>query len=166
MIVLYFFYMKSKDLIINYPSWIYYTLFLLIVFFLLINLLRDKNRIQNYISDKFQITLKIVQQIIVSWFVAGIVLIPFNYYILIKTEGNNVEFKSCPIIGVSTFSKNRCVFYSLDGHTNVLYGYIPIMEEMNTNKQWQNYRLILNVKKGLLNTYVMKDWNINKIERN
>ena len=161
MIVLYFFYMKSKDLILNFPSWIYYTIFIISVIVLLTNFYTKQIKNKNF--DRFQILTNVIQRIILSWFISGIILIPFNYFLIFSVKNNNSLSKKCEIINVSTYTKNRCIFYKLDNQTNVLYGYIPIMEEINENKKFENYNLILRVKKGLFNTYLMEDWNIIKI---
>ena len=164
MLVVYFFFMKSKDEIINYPKYINYSLFLLLF---TTGFIYQLKCLKNTIVTKTKsleriliIFLYVCKVLCLSWFITGICLIPFNYYNIYKSKKNTSEIIYCDIIGVSTYSKNRSVFYTFEGKTNILYGYIPIMEHMK--EEYSNFQLIAHVRKGFLNTYILEDWNIKK----
>lgn len=164
-LIVYFFYMKSKDIILNYPYWL---LILVCISVLTVVILVDFKKIKTVYSktkknDKpLFIGLAIIKLNVVSYFIAGILLIPFNYYNIIKSKKNNSTFENCEIIGISTYSKNRTIFFKFKGNTNVLYAYTPIMEVIKNNGRFKDYVFNIKYKKGLLDSYILESWSIEK----
>lgn len=163
LIILYFFYMKSKDSIINYPSWLYYGIFFIIV--ISVGVL-CRNKFYSSSGEKKKTTVSLLIGVayvsIVSWLIAGVLLIPFNYYNLHIAKSNGLEHRDCIIKKVSAYSKNRTIFYELDGRTNAKYAYKPIMEEIMATGDYDEYVFVANVRKGLFSSYILVSWDIRK----
>lgn len=163
--VIYLPFLKSKNSIVNYPSWLCYSLFAFITALLLI--LRRKNLWSQLLTVKdfpsgSALTVRILTVLIFSWFVAGTILTPFNYYDIYIARQNYVEYVDCKITKVSTYSRDRKLFYEFRNQTNVLYTYKPIMEEIRKNEQYEAYVLSAKVRSGLLGSYLLEDWEIKK----
>ena len=161
---IYFFYMKSGDKILNYPSWITYSLLIsltIIIFFRSV-FLRRENSDEGSTQVFLLVFARIIKSLVLAWFIAGIILIPFNYYNIYSSESNSLETMNCKITGLSTYSKNRTIFFILDGKTNTIYGYKPIMEEIRLDGKYRDYQLVAQVREGLLNSYILEHWEIEK----
>ena len=161
----YFFYMKTKDVIINYPTYLNYILFSTIVgslFFFHYNKFKiEISKIKG--NDLYlYIALNLGKNLIIAWFLAGIILIPFNYYNIHTAKENSLEIINCEIEGVSTYSKNRKVFFSLNERTNVIYDFKPIMEDIKDNGKFKDYYFVAELRKGFLGSYILEDWDIQK----
>ena len=164
-VLLYLVYIKTKDEIINYPTWLnLLTFFIIILIVVLFHLSRLKNefKIQNWFDLGASIALLLAKIIIISLFLTGIFLVPFNYINIYSTTKNKSEIYKCEITGVSTFSQNRKIFFVLNGRTNVLYGFKPIMEDIKDNEKFKEYYFAAEVRKGLLNSYILEGWSIEK----
>lgn len=164
-LMLYFFYMKSSEIILNSPNWLLGIVFIsAITIVTIINCRELKARvIQIQQQDKFlSIGLILLKYLVVSYFIAGIFLIPFNYYIIYKSKNSISTYEKCEILGISTNSKNKKIFYRFKGKTNVLYAYTPIMEEIKNNRKFNDYVFTAEFKNGLLGTYILENWSIEK----
>ena len=165
LLLVYFFYMKTRDEIINYPTYINYILFFSIICSLFlfhfnkfkIEFLKLRGK-----DLYLYITINLAKNLVVAWFLVGLVLIPFNYYNIHTAKGNSSEIIKCEIKGVSTYSKNRKVFFSLNGKTNVMYDFIPIMEDIKDNGKYKDYYFVTELRKGLLGSYILEGWDIQK----
>lgn len=161
-IIVYFIYMIGDDQILNYPKWIYYILFLLFWgLFSYLKIIKTFVRVP-FNKDLVVLFFNVIKFAVFSWFLAGIVLIPFNFYNIYISKKNTLEAYECKITGISTYSQNRCVFFVLEGETNVIYLYKPIMEDLKNKKNYNEYKFIVDVRQGLLGSYVLEDWDIQK----
>jgi magnesium-transporting ATPase (P-type) len=161
----YFFFLKSKAMLLNYPSWLNFSFFFSILitaclvkrkYFL--ELPPENDKIDKLIYWGFSI----IKVSIFSWFLTGVILIPFNYYIIHTAKDQHLEGVKCEVIGVSTLSRNTTISYKLYNVTNVTYGYNPIMERMKAGANYKNYYFIAYTRKGLLNSYVLEKWEIQR----
>lgn len=161
----YFFYMKTKSVIMNYPNYLYYILFFIIAVLLFILHYSNFKIIVSKIKrcDLYlYVALNLGKNFIIAWFLAGIMLIPFNYYNIHTAKENSIEIINCEIKGISTYSQHRNVFFVLNERTNVIYGFKPIMEEIKDNGKFNNYYFIAEFRKGLLGSYILESWDIQK----
>jgi drug/metabolite transporter (DMT)-like permease len=164
-LLLYFFYIKTKDEIVNYPTWLTYTAFLItvtVVIFAHLKKFKKEFILQKGTDLYFSIALILAKIIIISLFLAGIILIPFNYYNIYKAKEKPLEVAKCEIKGVSTYSKNRKIFFVLYGRTNVMYGFTPIMEDIKANGKFKDYYFVAEIRKGFLNSYILENWSIER----
>ncbi len=164
-LLIYFYHMDLNDSIINQPVWINYTLFLIIDLALSIsnfNKLKISIKTLIGISLYYNIALYLFKFSIISYFLSGIMMIPFNYYNIQIANEKSLEIVNCEIKNVSTYSKNRCVFYNFKGNTNVMYGYTPVMEEIKDNGKFKDYCFIVKCRTGLFGSYIMESWRIEK----
>jgi hypothetical protein len=162
-VLIYFFYIKSKDRIINYPSWLLVTVFGIV---LVVCIILQYRKIQEHYSkiekkNKFLFFgINILQIAVIAYFVSGIILIPFNYYAIYSSKTNTLTVENCEIRGISTYSKNRTIFYKFKGKTNVVNGFKPIMEIIKDNGKFKKYYFAAEVKKSICNTYILEGWDI------
>lgn len=161
--VVYFFFIKSKDSIINYPYWLLLAVFAIV---LIISAIFQSRKIREDYSkiekrDKLLfLGINTIKIAVIAYFVSGILLIPFNYYTIYNSKKNNLSVENCEITGLSTYSKNRSIFYKFKGKTNVINGFKPIMESIKDNGKFENYYFVVEVRKSICNTYVLENWSI------
>lgn len=162
-VVVYFFFIKSKDSIINYPYWVLLTVFAIVLIISAIfqspKIREDYSKIEK--RDKLLfLGINTIKIAVIAYFISGIVLIPFNYYTIYNSKKNNLSVENCEITGLSTYSKNRSIFYKFKGKTNVINGFKPIMESIKDNGKFENYYFVVEVRKSICNTYVLQKWSI------
>ena len=90
--------------------------------------------------------------------IAGIILIPFNYYNIYKSQANDSKTMKCEIEKVNTKGKSY-LYFKVDNKTNLINGYIRNMKDIN-NSNANKYWLILKTRPGLLGTYIVENWDI------
>lgn len=164
-LIVYFFYAKSKDTIINYPNWLLYMTILIVC--TVISLFTFKDEKAKYLNvDKrdrmFFVGLALVRTIIIAYFISGILLIPFNYYTINSSKSNPLKFENCEIVKITTETQNRKVFYKFNGKTYILYAYKPIMEELKNSEAYKEYFFVAGVRQSILNTYILENWDIER----
>ncbi|QGK73060.1 hypothetical protein [Flavobacterium sp. SLB02] len=162
-LLVYFFFIKSKDVIINYPYWLLFTAFAIVLVIVAILQYREmqKEYSKTEKDDKpLFVVINGLKIAVIAYFVSGVILIPFNYYTIYNSKENALISEKCEITGISTYSKNRSVFYKFKGKTNVINGFKPIMENIKDNGKFKNYYFAAEVKKGICNTYILENWDI------
>jgi len=164
-VVIYFFYIKSLDKIINYPREVLYSTFfcsfsiILLIYFNKI-LSEFKNTSKDWLNNLLLISSYFIQIAIISWLFTGILLIPFNYYnIHVAKEGKTIN-KSVEIKKLVARARNNCIFFKYDGRMNVVYGHKPIMNDIYNKQDTNKYYLVLDMNEGLLGSYVLNKWDI------
>jgi hypothetical protein len=162
-VLVYFLFIKSKDIILNFPYWLMFTVFTIVL--VICTILQFRKIQEDYVriekKDKFLfLGINILKIAVIAYFVSGIILIPFNYYTIYSSKKNTISLEKCEITGVSTYSKNRTIFYKFRGRTNVLYGFKPIMEIIKDQGKFKKYYLVLEGKEGICDTYILEGWNI------
>jgi hypothetical protein len=162
-VLLFIFYIKSKGEIINYPDWLLYScvsiVSLVILFFRIKKAMNDQSKFKALDRILFW-GLFICTVLVPSYFIGAIILIPFNYYNIEYARNNSTVSERCEITGVSLRSRPRCVFYKFHSRTNMVNGYIPIMQEVSDSKRYKDYEFVVDVRRGLLNSFVMDGWTI------
>lgn len=162
-VLIYFFFIKSKDIIINYPYWLLFTVFAIVLLSCTIlqlkKILKEYSKIEK--KDKYLfLGINILKIAVIAYFVSGIILIPFNYYNIYNSKKHTSILEKCEITGISTYSKNRTIFYKFKGKINVQYGYKPIMETIKENNKFEEYNFEAQVKEGFFGTYILDSWDI------
>nr|WP_294931135.1 hypothetical protein [uncultured Flavobacterium sp.] len=161
--LVYFFFLKSKDIIINYPYWLLIMVFsIVLVICISLQFRRIK---EDFVTiekkDKFLFFgINILQIAVIAYFISGIILIPFNYYNIYNSKNNNLISEKCEITGISTYSKNRSIIYNFKGKSNVMNGFKPIMENIKDDGKFKNYYFVAEVRQGACNTYILESWDI------
>lgn len=163
---IYFFYAKSKDVILNYPNWLLYIMIILTSAIIAIFTFRDqKAKYLNEVEKKDRgwfIAFGVVKLIVVAYFISGMLLIPFNYYTIHSSKEAPLTYEKCEIVKITTETQNRKIFYRFRGKVNILYAYKPIMEELKNNGEYKEYFFVAGVREGNLNTYILESWDIER----
>jgi len=162
-VLVYFFFIKSKDIIINYPYWLLFTAFAIVLFIIAILQYREiqKEYSKTEKEDKpLFLVINGLKIAVIAYFISGIFLIPFNYYTIYNSKENALSSEKCEITGISTYSKNRSIFYNFKGKTNVVNGFKPIMEDIKDDGKFENYYFAAEVRPGVCNTYILESWDI------
>lgn len=161
------FYTISSNRILNYPPYLYPGISLLLFAVLFVNRFK-------YISnniDKLQGIAKIINW--VYWLAplalgAGLatsaVLLPFNYY-NIYTADKEIITERCTLKSVhpkrhSKRAMQPGVFIELYGRSDKINGYREVMEEIYKNKNSKDYYVNVEIRKGLLGSYILEHWDI------
>lgn len=165
-LIIYFFFMKSKSQILNYPNYIYYAPFSI---FLVVSLIMkykswsvQTSKLPFFKQRFIFISVELIKFSVVIWFIIGMVLIPFNYYNIQIAKKQPLETAYCEITGISTYTQNRTLFFLLNGRTNALYSYNKTMDEIKENAQYKGYYFIAELRQGLLGSYILENWSIQK----
>lgn len=162
-VLVYFFFIKSKDIIINYPYLLLFSVFAIVLVISTVVQLKKIRKEYTKIEREDHylfLGIKILKIVVIAYFVSGIILIPFNYYTIYNSKKNISILEKCEITGISTYSKNRTIFYKFKGKENALYGFKPIMETIKENNKFKEYYFVAKVKKGFLDTYILENWDI------
>jgi hypothetical protein len=163
MLFLFVFYMKSKAQIINYPDWLLYSSVGITFLFILVYRIRTAIKRQlkfNTLVRVFFWGFFICEVLIPSYLIGAILLIPFNYYNIDYAHKNSIITERCEITGIPLRSKTRCVFYKFHLRTNMVNGYIPIMQEVSDSKRYEDYEFVVDARPGLFNSFVLDSWTI------
>lgn len=165
-LVIYFFFVKTSNEIIDYPLLFPFcigsVIFVVAFLFKIKDFAREVQSRVNLIDKSVMVALRMLSSAVMSCFFAGILLIPFNYYNINVSRSNPTETIVAPIESVYAHGGNDVVYYRFKGKIRALHGKVPIMNEIFERKDFSNYDLYLEVRKGLLSTYVLEYWNIVK----
>jgi len=162
-VLVYFFFIKSKDIIINYPYWLLFTAFAIVLVIVVILQYRTIQKEYSKIEKEDKLLFLVINSLkiaVIAYFVSGIILIPFNYYTIYNSKENALSSEKCEITGISTYSKNRSIFFNFKGKTNVVNGFKPIMEDIKDDGKFENYYFAAEVRWGVCNTYILESWDI------
>ena len=162
-VLVYFFFIKSKDIIINYPYWLLFTAFAIVLFIIAILQYREIQKEYSKTEKEDKLLFLVINSLkiaVIAYFVSGIILIPFNYYTIYNSKENALSSEKCEITGISTYSKNRSIFFNFKGKTNVVNGFKPIMEDIKDDGKFENYYFAAEVRWGVCNTYILESWDI------
>ena len=145
--------------------YIYYWLFLII--FIISLLLTIRNSISEFKANKTKvdklifIVLRIVMLQVITVVLVGTILLPFNFYNIKYSKKKPSSTIRCEIIGSSrSFGRRESIYYKYHGATYTIHGSTEIMSEIYINRRFGNYLFVAKIKKGLLDTYVINDWDI------
>lgn len=161
------FHSLSSHKILHYPRYLYPGISLLLFAMLFVNRFK-------YISNNIGKLQGIAQ--ITNWIywiaplalgaalATSTVLLPFNYYNIYNAQGELIT-EHCSITGVhlKRYGKSTNqpgVFIKLYGRTEKIYGYRKQMEEMYQQKNYKDYYVSIAIRKGLLGTYILEEWDI------
>lgn len=149
-----FFFMKTKQKLINYPNeFILYGILILFCVLILFNYNQLK-KCKNVIEVGFVF----LKYFFYSIGLTLVVFTPFNYYLISGSKKSKIEVLTLPLVKVSTHSQNRCFFYSYKEEKYVYYDYDSKFEEILKNENYDDYRVRFQVKKCYLNTLIIIDW--------
>lgn len=150
--VLFWFYSKTVDKILNYNFFLFFICFCSVFTISVLIGIKEKT-----LSFWFE---KIVKSLVFSFTISGIILLPLNFYIIDFSKGNPIINKNFDIASVSTSSARKQVRFEFMREIKVLYSYDEILYEVK--KHPEKYKLNIRVRKSIFNTYVLDDWNIEK----
>lgn len=163
-LALYWFYLKTKQETMGYPSFLFTILFCVLFLGLLIATLpKDISEIKTN-KDKTDkalfILFNVIKKTFIAFFVSGILLLPFNLYNKSFAKNNPIETIKCKITGLTDYSKNSSFYYEYKGKEYIIYAHRAIMSKIYIEKNQDEYWFVAKVRKGLLNSYVIEDWDI------
>ncbi len=163
-LVLFWIYIVTEEKTIGYPNYLFNSLFWIILVVIVVRNLQitinDFKDLRDKIDKAIFTFLYIFKILIISFFLSGIVLIPFNLYNRYYSKRNAIELIKCEITGLSDYSKNSCFYYSYKGEVSIIYAHRKIMSDIYINKSYQDYLFVAKARKGLLDTYLIESWDI------
>lgn len=114
-LVLFWYYIKTKENTMAYPEYLFNSLVLIMFFSLsLINLKKtiyEYRTFRNKIDKGIYIFFHLAKNIIFSYFLSGIILLPLNLYNRNYSEKNPIEIIECEITGLTDYTRNSCFYY-------------------------------------------------------
>ena len=120
------------------------------------------NAADDMIGKIVAVSIRVLSAAIFSWFVTGILLIPFNYYDIHAAQDNPSEIVYCPVTGLVEDARKSCVYYEFSGSTHIVYGVSgssKLMREIYLKGNYKEYQLRLTMKKALFGSYFLEDLN-------
>jgi hypothetical protein len=161
-LAVYLFYQRSLNTIINYPNIILCVpvgiIFVIIFLYRLPRLRKEINAAGSVFGKIIAVSVRVLSAAIFSWFITGILLIPFNYYDIHAAQRNYSETFYCPITGLIADARKNCVYYEFSGSSHIVYGYSKLLNEIYLKGNYREYQLGLTVKKALFGSYSLEDW--------
>jgi hypothetical protein len=148
-------YLSDIEVIVNANH--LYVLYSIIICFMMFSIL--------FLFIKYEKIKKSLFQIIASLFFLSwpIGLTPILFYyrnIVIESKNGKDVVLKCDIIGMSTFARNKKIFYKYESHNLVLYGYDSIMEKISRDGSYSDYVLRLNCHQSSSGYLVISSWSI------
>jgi hypothetical protein len=162
-VIIWYFFNRSYKETINYPDqYLYWLILIVFTITLVFRFKRIKTEFlkqrEYFLGKMVSLGINVVFTAIVAWLIAGIILIPFNYYNIYKSQANDSQTMKCEIEKVNTKGKSY-LYFKVDNKTNLINGYIRNMKDIN-NSNANKYWLILKTRPGLLGTYIVENWDI------
>ena len=160
-LITYIFFEKSYNRILNYPNRLLFGLggiFFISIF--LYKITRFKNSIwkDEPLVKIFAILIRCLSAVIFSWFLTGILFIPLNYYIIDTAKNTAAYTLDLKITGLGTKRGTQKIFYEFNSSGRTVYLSAQIIGGIY--KSYDNYRLRVTVRKAILGTLVIEDWDI------
>lgn len=163
-LIIYFLYMRTSNQIINSPKWLFYscaTLVFTVTIIFGFRVIKSNYFLLKQHRDKYIYILMIFfQKIILTWFLTGIVIVPFNYYNIYISQKSPLEIVYCDIEGLVSRARNSKIYYVFNDKQYVLYGHNKLMDEIYEKKNYKDYKLTIKLRRGLFNSYTLDDWEI------
>ena len=170
-----FFYDDSHEGIINYPDYLRYCLWALMV--VAIVGIRFKPLKAKYMEQqgagnrRFYAGLMAVFIIVGSYYGSAVALVPFNYYNMhVASQAPPVSFE-CNIDSacIGGHSDNavlsNTIYFHLQDKPNIIHtqAETPAIATMHALHTYSQYKLELIAHKGLLGSYWLQEWNMHAI---
>lgn len=163
LLVAYLPYMFTRERIANYPHWLYYSIFGLIAIVLLVTGTVKASLFTNNQKNSKHILvtlLRLAFSLLIAWFIAGLLLTPFNYYNIHVAKQNPLEQVDCEIDVVERKGKrrmrNRYIYYKLHGRFNMKHVSKAVINEIRTSSDDDNFVFAAEIRKGLLGSYYLE----------
>jgi len=159
------FYFKSRDVILNYPPGL--TSGLILAIFVLLWLLNFKSQVRWILPLKKQLdsenkVVGYISLVILSTVISWIILIPFNYLLISHAKKQSEQTFYCQVTGGSTYNRFRRIYFELNGKTETIYKHHPAMYEMDEKKSFDQFYIVIEVRKSLFSTYILESWDIKR----
>jgi len=158
----------EENLILNYPSNFLYKIYFLVLVILTVMIIsikrNDYSRIKDQTSKVIFFVVHSIFIVFVSYALAKIVLWPLSIYNINYSQKNKAETVKCELtyLYYSNLHPNNCKFnYSYHGKSQVIFSDYNIIKEIYyNNNDYQNYRFVAKVRKGLWDTYCIESWEL------
>ena len=163
-LLVYLVFIHTLDKTLNYPDYIYYCSSMAvgtIVFLIgLKSLKAEIKQFKSIVEKMMFIGLDVFKSLFIALFLLGAVLIPLNYYNFEYSKSNPAKIYFCQIESLSSSSRNHCVYFLFENKINLINGHKPIMDEIDMNKNTEQYVLVATVRKALFGTFVLEKWHL------
>lgn len=112
---------------------------------------------------KKSLEIGVIEKILVSFFIGYIVamifIIPINHYnINVFSLNHKVQIYNCELSGIARSRRTQGFYFNFMNEKHFIKGFKPIFSEIENNMD--RYSVRVNVRKGLLNSYVIEDYKI------
>jgi hypothetical protein len=169
MVGIFIIFKNTSDKIINYPNMVY--LFAGALVFLVVTYLRF-DTIKSEFNEKEKswekggnLIINLLTSAFAGVFIGGILLIPFNYYIIYSSKSNDIEIHDCKIESVFRKSgykryTNAGIYFILNDKSHLLNVNNKDIKDIADDKKYMDYILELKTRPGILGTIVIDDWEL------
>ena len=162
-LIIYIFFLRSYDKILNYPNWLLFglggTIFISFLFYKIKTFINSIRK-DPPLAKIFAIFIRCMAAVIFSWFLTGILLIPMNYYILNSAKNTASYTMDLKITGLVTKGRTKKIFYEFNGSGRTFYSSAKIIAEISKN--YDAYQLRVTVRRAALETLVIENWEFVK----
>jgi len=169
--VFYFFDNDHQD-ILNYPDYLMYWLVAAIAIALVVTRFRKFEKkymaFQTTGDRLFYSLISLIGCGAGAWVAAGILLSPFNYYDVHVARQNPLDSITCNIDSTTISEKNpdetqtsTIYYHAYDKPGKIeTHDYLKALAYMHVLHSYGQYRLMLGVHKGVLNTWWLDKWSL------
>jgi hypothetical protein len=161
-IVIYYFFVQTSGEIINYPTWLSWSSFLILavpVGYWMWKQVNEGLRKEKGFRILLYSALLLLAVFVGAMLAQGFFLLPLNYYNIHYSKKNPVEHIECEITKVAV-ERRKQIVYNFNGKRELLRAYDPVMLEMKAKGNYRDYRLVLGARRALFGSYCLESWEI------
>ena len=168
-VAMFVWYMYTARRILNYPEVLHYAgIGLCFIIALLVDIRGALGRwtaLKLWQEKVFAIVLTVAGWVLIAVLAGTAILIPFNYYDMYVAADSPRDTVYCPINGVVSRTRNHNVYFIFKGKMNMLNCQTSLTNEIAQKKNYDDYTFIATVRKGLMDSYVLDDWQIAPVDK-
>jgi len=154
-VLIFAFFVRTSKIIMNYPL----SYYIVIVSILTIIIFVYKNINRKISIDSF---FELIGIAVISSMIGALLILPFNYYIINQAKENIIEKISSSIVAINHRQNLvKGFYYNYNQETKLYLDYDnKEIKKMFLNKNWSTYKVVFDVKKSILDTYLIIDYEI------
>lgn len=160
---LFWYFLKTKEQILGYPGFLIAVTFApIFIICISISVIERKAQFRKAKTlDRYLIAgFVLAGNALFAYMISGILLIVFNVVNINISEDNPLEKITCPMTSAYSDYRTSTIYYSFRQKVYVLNCNNELVYNIYKHKSSGKYNVEFSARKGLLSTYVIKDWEI------
>jgi hypothetical protein len=169
----------SQKMIANYPNKLFWSVFIVVYCGCLIYFFNafktDLQKSVDWLDRVLAAFMLFAKSLFVGFIINSAILSPFNIYDHYVAKNNIVETVHCNIDNISYTSNSQkhgyflaasegqyAMSYTLNDKGNTLRTNNDIVRDRYEQKDYKDYTLLISIKQGLLGSFIIQNWSVEK----